>query len=680
MQTIHSFKIIPFVIVAICFLAFGVLIPYLGFYQDDWHPVFYGFSRGIDRLWELFLYDNRPFASIIYIIGFSLLGFKPFFWQLLAFILRTLTVIVTWTVLVELWPNNKRQASWIALLFAVYPLFDLQPLALIYTIQWTGFLLFSFSIWAMLRSVHHSARFLFYTILSLIAGAAHLIVIEYYIGLELVRPVLIWISLPGDRRSNYEKLRKVLKIWAPYAGILIGYIIFRVFFIPRPPTGFERNAPWLLINFIDQPIPTFVHFLESLFKDMVIVIGAAWNNLISPEIIGFSKPANLIAIVVAILASTGLYFVFKMISQLEEPSPEIVNSWTKSAFTLGLFMVIFAPIPGWLTNQFISTKNQLWSSRFGLAAMIGASILIVALMEFLISNHKYRTIVYCTLIGLSVGWHFLNANDFRWAWQKQVSFYHQLKWRAPDIKPDTAILADIELFPRMGEYPTSFALNTLYSKGSDETELDYWFFGLYRKFNEQRDELKDGTILNDKQFSSNFSSQSLDSLIVDYKPELNQCLWVLNTDYENVYAIPEISRELAQISNPKRILAEHDKKQKPVDEILGSEKQNQWCYFYQRADLAKQIKDWEGIKDIWNGATEAGYKPPNGVEYLPFIEGLAMVGDWEQAAALSRRANQVTPKMKPVLCEIWKRLERESLRSQTGSEAIRKSMDKLNCR
>jgi hypothetical protein len=672
-------KVFPFVIAGICLLAFGLLIPFLGFYQDDWHPVYYGYSRGLDSLWELFLYDNRPFAAVIYIFGFKILGYKPIAWQVLALTLRILTVLAIWMVFVELWPENKRQASWGALLFGVYPFFDLQPLALIYTIQWIGFLLFSISIWAMLRSIQKPQHYRFYTILSLVTSALQLLIIEYYIGLELIRPLLIWMSIRDREISRKETFNQVVKLWVPYLGILVLYIIFRLFFIPRPPSGFERNAPWLLYNFVDNPFNTITHFVESASKDIVIILGAPWNNLFSPDIIGVTTPSNLFAITLAIMVAGGLYFFFRKYQTDVRQTTASSIKWTKSALILGLVFVLLGPIPGWLTNQFISTKNPLWSSRFGLASMIGASILIVALLELLISNQKYRTVIYCCLIGLSVSWHFLNANDFRWAWQTQTNFYNQLKLRAPYIKPNTAIFSDSELFPRMGEYPTTFALNSLYSRQDDSRDLDYWFFGLYRGFNEERQDLVEGIELTDAQFSSKFSSNSLDSLVLYYEPELNQCLWVVSPEYGHVYELPEISREVSGISNLDRIVDDPPESLNRSEELFGKLEADNWCYYFQKADLGKQNKDWADVVNQWNEAAKNEYKPGNGVEYLPFIEGFAMTGDWDKAELLTRRANRVTLKMKPILCTIWNRIDEEAKPSIEKDESVRQVFNKLNC-
>ncbi|MCK4819300.1 hypothetical protein KA005_26245, partial [bacterium] len=116
-----SIKTVPFALFTVCIFAFGLLIPFLGFFQDDWHPIFYGFARGVRSLWELFLFDNRPFATFIYLIGFNIIGYKPLHWHILALLLRGMTVIFIWLSFCEIWPTYKREATWASFLFAVYP-------------------------------------------------------------------------------------------------------------------------------------------------------------------------------------------------------------------------------------------------------------------------------------------------------------------------------------------------------------------------------------------------------------------------------------------------------------------------------------------------------------------------------------------------------------------------------
>ncbi|MFN3491988.1 MAG: hypothetical protein ACK40V_07185, partial [Anaerolineales bacterium] len=46
----------PIAFFILCILNFGLLIPNLGFYMDDWHYVFYANLKGFESLPELLLY------------------------------------------------------------------------------------------------------------------------------------------------------------------------------------------------------------------------------------------------------------------------------------------------------------------------------------------------------------------------------------------------------------------------------------------------------------------------------------------------------------------------------------------------------------------------------------------------------------------------------------------------
>ena len=673
-----STRTVPLVLIAICVSAFGLLIFRLGFYQDDWHHVYYGFSRGLPSLWELFLFDNRPFASIVYYIGFSILGFKPLHWHILALLLRTFTVLFVWLTFCDIWPHHKREATWASILFAVYPFFKLQPLAVSYTIHWLGYLLYTISIWAMVQSIRKSHGFWLYTIISLLTSGLHLIVIEYFAGIELIRPFIIWLLLPDEGASFKKRFRKVIKLWTPYLLVYIAFVIYRVFFIPRPASGYDRNAPGLIFALIEEPISASFMLIEAILKDLTSILYSAWNNAITPELFEITKPANLISIFVAILISVALFFYLRNL-KFEGDSDSDDNNWIKSAFLMGILLTLFGPIPGWVTTQFITLKNPLWSNRFGMASMIGASLVVVALLEVLIKNKTYRMIILCSLVGFSISFHLLNSNNYRWLWVKQTNFYHQLYWRAPYIEPKTAILSDGEIFPRMGDYPTAFALSTLYPKLDDTRELNYWFFRLYKHFNDNRDDLISGMQLKDSQYSSHFSGSSLESLVILYEPEDNQCLWVLRPEDQEYRALPEITREIAAISNLDRIKIDSPFERSIPIQIFGDENKETWCYFYQKGDLARQFQDWEQIVRLWDKASSKDLRPENSFEYLPFIEGFARTGEWKTAELMTYQAKRLARGITPSLCSTWERIEDETQSDESRDMILTDIKNKLGC-
>jgi hypothetical protein len=679
MRLRFSSKTIPLALIAVLVAAFGLLIPFLGFYQDDWHPVYYGFSRGLSSLWELFFYDGRPFAAVIYIIGFRAIGFKPIHWQVLALTLRSLTVIFSWLFLGDIWPQHKRQVTWVAILFAIYPLFKLQSLSLIYTIHWTGFFLFSLSIWAMMKSVRKPRYFWVFTVLSVMTAGLQLILLEYYAGIEMIRPFLLWMVFSEGEQTYTDRIKRVMKVWSPYLLLLVAFAVYRIFYLPGPTRGSVSNQPTVVFDFFKAPVTTALLLLQTALQDTLVILYTSWNNVIYPGLFTITQPANLKTLLI-IIAMALAVFIYLASLKFSKPAQASHNPpWYRSALIIGLLMTVLGPVPAWLTEQSISTNNPLWSDRYGLAAMIGASLVIVGLLEALIGNQKYRLIAFSALVGLSVGWHVFNGNDYRRSWIKQSGFYWQLAWRAPYIQPGTAILSDGEIFPYMGEYPTSFALNSLYPRFEDTRDLSTYFFSVSKHFAGKTEDLVQGMPLRQTAYSSIFSGNSRDGLVIFYEPEQYECLWVLGPEGADIRALPEITRQVAPLSNLSRILTDSPEGQPVPTQIFGNEPAHTWCYYYEKADLARQYQDWSEVVALWDQAVQKGYEPGNGVEYLPFIEGFAHLGDWETAEQMTHTAEGMTRVMAPSLCDTWGRIQVDTQISTEGRDTINRLSEELQC-
>ena len=92
--------------------------------------------------------------------------------------------------------------------------------------------------------------------------------------------------------------------------------------------------------------------------------------------------------------------------------------------------------------------------------------------------------------------------------------------------------------------------------------------------------------------------------------------------------------------------------------MIGAEPQHGWCYFFEKADLARQLEDWAEVTRLGDQAQAAGFQPDtpganSPYEWLPFIEGLGRSGRWQEAADLTRQADVVDPAYRAMLCEVW---------------------------
>jgi hypothetical protein len=665
-------KSAPFALLTAMLLAYGFMIPWLGFYQDDWHHVYYAYARGVSSLWELLNYDGRPFAGWVYVIGFSLLGFKPLAWQISTFLLRWLTVSFIWAIFEQLWPERTRQNFTAALLFAIYPFFVIQPLSVAYALHWTGYLFYALSIWLMLQAAQKPHRFFIFTILALLTEAIHLFTLEYFSGIELLRPLLLWFALMDE--DARAKAGRILRQWLPYLLIFVVYFAWRGFIYQSPVLA--RSVPQGLDDLLKSPIQTALSMLLNIIPDLVLILVSTWYELLTPDSANFTLATNLLGLIFALISGALAYFYFW---RSKGDADDSTLCWKQQALVLGIAAVLFGILPAYAAGYVIHTKLFPWNARFAIGSLFGAGLLVTLLIETVVSSLQARRIVLALLIGLAIGWQVRYTNIFRHAWEAETDFYRQLTLRAPSVAPNTAFLAKEEFLGMMGDYPTSFALNAIYTQplGAQGREARTWLFIVDSNFDGRTDGLLSGMPLVDEKHSTQFTGKSSNGLVIMYEPELDQCLWLINPNDSNVQIIPETLRAISPLSNTRLI----DTSATPtlfLQTILPSQPDN-WCTYYQRGSLAFQLKEWDKTISLWEKAGKSNLRPANGYEYLPFVESYGMVGNWPKAYELTRTANKVSKSMENSLCATWTRLQSQTNPSPERENTLEKVKDYLGC-
>jgi hypothetical protein len=132
------------------------------------------------------------------------------------------------------------------------------------------------------------------------------------------------------------------------------------------------------------------------------------------------------------------------------------------------------------------------------------------------------------------------------------------------------------------------------------------------------------------------------------------------------------------------LIITHPKAPIALPRILHPEPVHDWCYYYEKADLAAQMEDWQGVVDWGTQAQEKGYLPYLSVEhapeYLPFIEGYAHSGYWQEAQNLTRIAvNRSSFALQNTLCALWERIEKNTDTSVDQQATIVDVRKELSC-
>jgi len=187
-----SQKTIPWFFFLTSILSFGLLIPSLGFYQDDWHHIFYFSQGGAEGLKQFLFTDSRPFAYLIYVPLFKLLGTRPVAWQVTALLFRFFIVFSFWGVLNQIWKESYKRNAIVASVFLVYPVFLLQPMSVMFALHWIMYLVYMLSLLLMLKAIQSSRYFVALMSIALLLEVFHLLIMEYFVGIEFLRPIFLF--------------------------------------------------------------------------------------------------------------------------------------------------------------------------------------------------------------------------------------------------------------------------------------------------------------------------------------------------------------------------------------------------------------------------------------------------------------------------------------------------------
>lgn len=677
-KLLHKFICIPLVLLVICVLAFGLIIPKLGFYHDDWHFIYFYSIHGIQGMVDLFNYDGHPLSVWIYILSFKLVDLNPIAWHVYALIWRWLAVVLFWLLLDRMWPSNKRFTFTAALLFAIYPFFVLQILPISYFEVWISFFLFFLSVYWTVQSIQQPQKFWLFAVLAITAKISQIFTSEYTWGLELLRPLIIWFVLP-NYFSIHKKIGKTIKIFLPFLIIFLASAIWRsvLFQAGRKEIAFQSTL-------FTQPLSVLLDWVRFGFQDMGLILITSWYPILDPAYLDLNNKLNFVLLILIVLSGTGLVlFMNKLLESNNENTPNI--NYGRQAILIGLLALISGMLPSYAAGYTIYLSAPPGNSRFALAAIPGAALIIAGFLELIIGSIRVRNLLVAILVGLSIGWHVRYTNEFGRLWENQVNFYRQLSWRAPRLKPATAIIATDTIFPKTkypasrlaisGDYPTSMALNTIYSTGSPTNQIPYWFFQGDTDISTN----PSPDIIHGNHLNASFTGQRKNALFLSFSPDKPRCLHIFRANDANYRNYSNSLRAIAQFASLNAINTESDPDFRLLNTIIGPENPNTWCYYYQKADLAVQNMDWNLVSTLWVDAQQKNLTPTNGLELLPFTEALLQLKQWDSALMLTRYAKKLTPNMADVYCPLWNDLTTENLMDYEMEKGLLKARNILNC-
>jgi hypothetical protein len=318
---------------------------------------------------------------------------------------------------------------------------------------------------------------------------------------------------------------------------------------------------------------------------------------------------------------------------------------------LGSIALLAGAIPVWAIDMHIAGGK--WSDRFTLGPMLGAVILVVYLMDWLFRTRNQKQWLLVILLASSIALQVTNTNQYRMDWAIQQNMYWQLSWRIPYLEPGTAIIGSGTFTEKSSLYDGGYIVNLLFSNQFGEN-AQYDYFDIWHA---PPSGYQPNVTLDDRMQGSHFTGNTSQAIGIYFNgSNPNECVRILDPVYTGDPKFIAKVNKIIPISNLNEITV-GDGSRVPEPAIFGKEPLHTWCYYFEKADLARQMKDWKKVLLLGTEAEAKNFGPSSGGEYLPFIEAFAQTGQWSKANELSMAAQKITPGLEPALCNNWKNFQ-----------------------
>lgn len=656
---------VPWLLLGVAVLTYGLLFNQLGFYWDEF-PWYWTSARlGPAALTQLFS-TSRPFWGMIYQVTLPLVGPEPWRWQLIALALRWVSAVLVWAIVRQVWPKHSRAALWVSLLFLVYPGFGEQFIAMMYTHFYLTLNCYLLSLYLSLRAIRSTQHQIPLTIAALVFSFINLLTMEYFYFVEMARLLIFWYMLEGTQK---ERIRRAVLRFVPYFALLLGISLWRAFFFENQNASYSYVT---LENIRANPILGIWTLAQNIVGALWTTIPAAWLSPFRLPDLATLGLYTAIATLVLILA-VGLLAGFYLVRFRQADGDDRV--WAIPAILGGLCIWLVAGGSFWLVG--IQPGLVFSSDRFNISFMLASSLVVAGLVGLMAKRPRVQVLVLTLLIAFSAGKHFQLANESRRDWSTQKNLFWQMAWRMPSITPGTTLLTNDLPVTFYSDNSLTGPLNWIYSPPG---KMDYILYFASVRTQPERAlgmGLKPDIPFEQYYLSATFYGNSSRMIVLNFAPP--GCLRVLNPEIDvDNRLLPPLLRDAAFLSKPGLIGGAN-----PAtlpEQLYSPELPHGWCYSFQKAELARQQGDWAQVVTLGQQAFARGDTPNDPMERFVFIEAYAHTGDWTEARKLTRDAYRISPEyVREPLCRLWTRIDREVEDSPEKQAAVQGAVDDLEC-
>ena len=592
----------------------------LGVYHDDW-KLFTPFIAQTD--FPALFSSDRPAIGYFYEFFVQLLGFSPYNWQVFSLFLNFAATLAFYTFCRLLFTGKNLLSTMMAVLFFIFPGFYQQSNAITYSTHFMPLFLGLLSIDLMLIAIKKRIAWvrILLIFIAVICQFLYLSLAEYFIGLEVVRLIALWIVVTRDNPSATAtfRIKKTILYYLPYLAASFLFLYWRFFIFHATRTSVSPEV--VFATLVSHPLSYLFNLGVDLFRNFLSGAASAWSVPVTSSFAGLANEDILKSLLLALAAALVVFFGIRYLERREENR----NPVGKILILSGALIILFCLFPIVLAGRDIMFSSGF--DRYTAPALIGSIFVIGGLVSYakpFVFKLCFTALVFIsTLTQVNMQ---LKAANY---WQAHKDFWWQLSWRVPDLQNGTVLIPVLAGDSAFWDIWEIFVpANLIYRADDHQTAIlsEILNNNNYRGIREKRTfEVTHRSLAFTKDYSK--------ALIMGM-PIRNSCLQILDSRQ------PELSSSMgalvevvASSSNNIQIQATANPKLLP-ENIFGSEPPREWCYFYEKASLARQKGDWVEVVRLADEANLKGYQPVDRTEWMPFLEGFLNTGRLSDAEQL----------------------------------------------
>ncbi len=608
------------------------------YYRDDWYYAYDGYIAG-SGIFKIMFSSDRPARGIFFGIYYALFGAHPLPYHIGAYLWRLLGAYGALWLFHLLWSRQRATNFLMALLFVTYPGFlwwtqgmEYQPMIASLTLHTFSFAL---TLAALQAARKRQAALLWAG--SILTGLTAIALVDYAVGMEAFRILCIFLFI--SRQSSQallHRIRHAARAALIPLSIPLLFLVWKFFIFQGDRKA--TDISFQLGDLLRAPLETTQLWGGRLLSSALNVSFMAWQTPLQQYYYFLKQDDLLISWIIATISIALTALAARQMTTPQPDPPSEADSapqhFSTNAIGLGLSGVLFGLLPIIMANRFVIFKGY---SHYALPASLAAVILLVGLINVL-AQRKLQIILISLLIGIAALTHRELATR---AIHEQIlvrNFWWQVYWRIPKIQEGTALAA---IYPNINyEDDTDIVwgpANFLYYPQPEPgATLIKYKLGATRLDEDGIQEVLKESAKVSKLYRSHTMFLNYRRVLVLSQPSESSCVHVIDPRWHEISTYDHVKTSVMfPRSKIEYALTENKKNTVPLTFAFGVEPAHDWCFYYQKADLARQQGDWESVAALGAEAEALGLAPADLIEWTPFIQAYAALGQTEKVEQLA---------------------------------------------